>query len=226
MTLDAITAKLNSEGFFPIRVEGDPDKDEGRGLVFVGDLDEFIRAAKALKVEVIFAVNRVLDHSDFQYEAEEVAHEDDDSSERVDQLIDLSSVLPSISKFEKYIGQDCAYKLSAPMAHNTLDFYTQEPWWTEFVEMYIEAVEKIEEDREAAWVAQRTENEARQEEVLDRLRQLINDSDFVRLPTQKAMLIYAVDKIPELEVVDQVTLQSEIQTLNAKIAAKGLSRKR
>ena len=227
MTLDTITTKLVSEGFFPIRVEGSTNRDNSRGLIFVGDLDEFVRAAKALKAEVIFVTSRVLDEADFKYEADEDDQEDDDSSETIDsEPIHLPSVLPSLSMFEKYIGQECAYKLSLPMAYNTLDFYTQEPWWTDFIEMVIEAVGKIEEDREAARAVQRAEREAKQKEVLDRLRKLINDSDFVRLPTQKAMLAYALDKVPGLEVVDQMTLQSEIQNLNAKIAAKGLSRKR
>ncbi len=229
MPLDPLITKLTAAGFFPIRVEGNVLlKEDSGGRVFIGDLDEFIAAAKALKVDVIFVMSRALEEGDFNYSSNVIEDDnEEDAYEDVDEEpIHLPSVVPALSKFEQYIGQDCAYKLSTPMANDTLDFYTQEPWWLEFVDLFKEAIAKVEQDKEVAQELQRAEREAEQDKMLKRLRQLINDSDFVRLPTQKAMLAYALDKIPELEMIDSLTLQGEIQTVNAKIAAKGLSRKR
>jgi hypothetical protein len=222
MTLDIITSKLTSEGLFVIQVEGSTDKDDARDLVFVGDLDRFIQTVKTLKLEVVFATAEVLDQSDFLYEIENDEEEDENI---VAEPIHLSSILPSLHKFEKYIGKECTYKLSVRTLYSTLDFYIQEPWWIEFLEMIVEAVWKIKGDRENKRAARIAERVAREKDLLNRLKKLINDSDFINLPTQKAMLIYAIDKIPELEDVDQNILQSEIQIMKAKLTAKGLGRK-
>lgn len=224
MAFEEITNKLTSAGFFPIQVEASINIDDSNGRVFIGDLDGFIKAAKALKAEVIFVSKGVLEAEDFKYDVSE--NEESGDNDANNESIYLPSVMPLLSEFEKYIGNDCAYKLSAPMIDNTLDFYIQESWWSEFVEMFTEAVEKVEESRETAREGQKMEREAKEKELLSQLGKLINDGNFVRLPTQKAMRAYALDKIPELKKIDGVVLQDKIQTINANIAAKGLNRKR
>ena len=227
MNLDNLIKKLVSESFFPIRVEGSAFKSKDSGFVFVGDLDEFLKAAKALKAEIVLVVNAVLSEDDFKYEFdEENGDYDDESDGGESEPIYLPSVMPSLSEFKKYMGQDYAYKLSVITMSNSLDFFIQEAWWDEFIERYFEAVEKIKENRNASWLSQQAEHEAKQKEMLERLKMLISDSAFINLRTQKAMLAYALEKIPELEDIDRATLQSEIQNLNAKIEAKGLGRKK
>jgi len=227
MALDTLITKMTAAGFFPIQVEGNVlNKEERGGRIFIGNLEEFIGAAKALKVDVVFVSSRSLEEGDFYYSLDEGDDEEDIDDVDEDEPIHLSSVITALSKFEKYIGQDCAYRISAQMANDTLDFYSQEPWWLEFVDLLREAIAKVEQDKEAAQEIQRAKREAEQKKVLEQLRQLITDSNFIHLPTQKAMLAYALDKIPGLDLIDSMILQGEIQTINAKIAAKGLSRKR
>ncbi len=227
MNIDELVNKIVSEGCFPIRVESVSVKDTNRNLIFAGDLDEFLKAAKAMKADVIFVASTAFDEDEFTYEFDELDEDDEDESEGVeDESIYLPSVTPSLNKFNNYIGQDCAFQLSIITTSNTLDFYIRESWWDEFIEMHDEAIEKVNENREAILSTQRAEREAKQKEALKSLKTLINDSTFTNLRTQKAMLAYAIEKIPELEDIDRMTLHSEIQNLNAKIEAKGLGRKR
>ena len=68
--------------------------------------------------------------------------------------------------------------------------------------------------------------EERDRKALAALPRLLDDSRFVRLPTQRAMIAYAQNKIPELNDVDEYALKNEIRNLNAQIKAKGVGRKR
>lgn len=230
MNLDELVNKIVSEGCFPIRVKRISIKDTDRDLVFVGDLDGFLKAAKAMKAEVVFVASAVFDEDEFKYEFDEddedYEDDEDDSESSDNEAVYLPSVMSSLNKFKTYIGQDCIFQLSVITTSNTLDFYIQESWLDEFIEMRDEAVEKIEENRESIMSSQRAEREAKQKEALRSLKGLINDATFTNLRTQKAMLAYAMEKIPELEDIERMTLQVEIQNLNAKIEAKGLGRKR
>ncbi len=230
MNLDELINKLESEGFFPIRVEGNALKSKEGELVLIGSLEDFLKAAKALKAEAVFVVNTMLHEDDFKYESDGEDDVDDDDDDHNlsgdDQPVYLPSVMPSLNKFKKYIGQDCAYKLFVTTGNNILGFFIRELWWDEFAERYMEAIDKIEENREAVLASQRAELKAKQKKVLDRLKLLMNDTAFVKLPTQKAMRAYAMDKIPELEEIDETTLQIEISELNAKLQAKGLGSRR
>jgi len=106
-----------------------------------------------------------------------------------------------------------------------MEFETREPWWNEFLELWSEAREIVEERH--AVESQRLEavEEQNNEIVLSRMRGLINDEQFLSLPTQRAMRAYALEAIPELEEFTDEFVKSEIQTITAKIHARGLKRK-
>ena len=67
--------------------------------------------------------------------------------------------------------------------------------------------------------------EQNNEIVLAKLRKLIDDRQFVSLPTQRAMCAYAIEAIPELEEFTDEFIRSEIQAMTAKIQARGLKRR-
>jgi hypothetical protein len=233
LALKEFIDQLASAGLFPIQIEATVSRGESDGRVFVGGLDEFIKAAKVLKSDVVFVSRWVLEVDDFKYDpsevedADQVGEEEDDAENTSDdRQIDLAAVLPALEKFKQHIGESCAYKFSLLLPPDGLDLFIEEPWWSEFLDLHEDAVARVEEDLESITERQREERDAKNEVFLGRLRELVHDTDFVRLPTQKAMLAYALDKMPELEAIDLTTLQAEIQNLNAKIAAKRLSRKR
>ena len=78
MNLDELVNKITSEGCFPIPVKRISVKDTDRDLIFTGDLEGFLKAAKAMKAEVIFVASATFDEDEFIYEFDE---DDEDESE-------------------------------------------------------------------------------------------------------------------------------------------------
>jgi len=225
MHLDELLNKLESEGFFLIRVEGNALQSKEGELVFIGSLEDFLKASKALKAEAVFVINTMLHEDDFKYEADDEYDEDNNLSGD-NQSVYLPSVMPALNKFKKYVGQDCAYKLFVTTGNNILAFFIRESWWDDFAQKYMEAISKWEETQQALRYSERVKLKAKQKEILDQVDSLINDAAFSKLPTQKAMIAYAIDKLPKLEEVDETDLQMKISNINARLQAKGLGTKR
>ncbi|MDZ7359530.1 MAG: hypothetical protein ONB46_02215 [candidate division KSB1 bacterium] len=245
MNSKELVEKITSCDLFPIRVEGSTEKDESEGLPFIGDFEEFVKAAKVLNTKVIFVFAKILQDTDFIYEVDGALYDEDDGfDEDIDEDFDneddneqpkeiyLPTVLSSISEYKKYIGKECAFKLSLRVGESILDFYLYESWWNDFLKLREEAIGKIEEDEyrmiqkiEESRKKLEEERRSKEKELIGRLKKLINDKDFVRLPTQVAMKASALDKIPELSELDDTKFTREIQELNARIIAKGYRRR-
>ncbi len=247
MNTAELLGKITPHDLFPIRVEGSTEKEEGGGLTFIGNFEEFIKAAKALNAKVVFVFTRILQESDFMYEVEDGLYDEDDLGATTDnedfdddktepeppKEIYLPTILPSIREYKKYIGIECVFKLSLQAETSFLDYYLYESWWNEFVELREKAIEKIEEDEykimqkvEESRKKLEEERRVKEKTQISQLKKLINDKDFVRLPTQLAMKAYALEKIPELTELNPSTLTIEIQDLNGRIIAKGLRRRK
>ncbi len=154
--------------------------------------------------------------------------ENDENYENADdnypKEISLYTILPEISEYNKYISKECVFKLSLQSEKFILDYYYYEPWWNEFIELGEKAIEKIDENKDS--IIQKIEEEQRKKDktLISQLKELINEKDFTRLPTQVAMKAYAIEKIPELVELSENKLKLEIQKLNGRIVAKGLRR--
>lgn len=112
------------------------------------------------------------------------------------------------------------------MDRTTLEHIILLPWWERVVELRGEAIAALVGDR-AAVSAKRDEDEQRRRTALvDRLRGLIADPQFVQQSTQLAMQAYAVEQIPELESLGDKVLKAEVQALDAKVKARGLRSKK
>ena len=221
MHLNDLKDKLRSAGLYPIHIEGSADKDDARGLAFVGELEGYIEAVRALNINAVFIISETLEEYHFIYVPDEEDSEGDDESVE----IDLPSIVPALGKLKSYIGQECRFKLSAPISSESLEFFIEEAWWIEFSELWGEAVNHIVEEEETKRGQLQAEQAARNQALVDRVRGLINDDQFVRLPTQRAMQEYARDRITGLESLDELVLKEEIQALDAKSKARGLGRK-
>jgi hypothetical protein len=81
---------------------------------------------------------------------------------------------------------------------------------------------QVSNSNETARAKLREQQEKKNRKTLKLLNDLITDEFFTSLPTQLAMAEYAKEKIPSLEDVPPSVLKIEIQTLQAKIKAKGL----
>jgi hypothetical protein len=216
MTLKELLSKLTEKSIFPVRVESLPDRSDD--LVFVGNLSEFIDAAKAIQSPVVFVSTVTLSEEHFYWD-------NSDFDNVVDERIDLRQYVPELENFNDKIGLDGHFDLCAMGPNGNLKLSIVESWMDNFAELYSQAIELHEEtilDKQEQEDA--SENE-RKQHLLGNLRGLITDDDFVRLPTQRAMLAYAIDDFPELETLEESILKVEIQNLKAKIDAQGLRRK-
>lgn len=220
MNLQYLKEKLKAANLHPIHLEGSP-LERSRGSAFIGNIEEYIDAAHALGVTAVFILTETLEAESFQYELDNEGEESDIEPA----AIDLCKFNAKVEKYKEFLGQVGMFKLSISAHEDHVNFYINEDWWLEFIELWSETTERIEGDQEAAHAQIRAAQEQKDKQVLKKLSGLIRDADFVRLPTQRSMIEYAKDKIPELESVDAATLKVEIQSLHAKIKAKVLGNK-
>jgi hypothetical protein len=234
MTRRELIQSLSAADLYPIPVEGNIDSERVRGLSFLGDLNGFIEAAKALSARCVFVAGRVMEESDFFH------HEHPETGSyaptrtralptaRTDvvESIDLREIDPSLAEFEAHLGDECGFRLSVHSPTAILEYVLVSEWWQKFSDLREAAIEKILQEQELAASKEMEEEERRTQQILDAVRELINDPDFVRLPTQRAMQAYAFERIAGLDTINPNTLRAEIQSLDAKIKARGLGRKK
>jgi len=237
MTLDELAQSISKQGLLPVPVEGDVDKEEARSPIFAGALDDYLRISKELGAKGILIYSKKLADTDFIYEPDEDElldqdelsenHESPDGANYIEPThIDLTIALPDLAGLKSRLGVYCAFLLSAVGGSTELDFYLEETWWKEFSELRERAIEKVHQNREAYIEKMKRKRAEREKELRKQLRQLIHDDEFVRIPTQRGMKAYALEKCPELEQLTDSSLTEEVQALWDKIRAKGLHKRR
>lgn len=198
---------------------------------FEGTLDEFWVAAKALGAKVVFLLVMQIDDSDFERDvpSDDVPRvegdDEDDSFDGESYWVKLEEISPSISKFRKHIGKDCAFILIAKGGVAEIDFLLTEEWWDEFQEEAGKAIEKWKDGRSEKSEEVEEANERKTAQLLESLKGLINDREFCQLRTHRAKIAYAIEKLPDLAELSEFILKPEIQKLADRIEAKGLNRK-
>jgi hypothetical protein len=218
MTLTDLLSKLRKEDLFPIQVEALPEHSDD--LAFVGSLSEYIDAAKALQSTVILVSAITLSNEHFlSYDP------DTDGETDPDERVDLCRIVPGLKDYMSRIGQDGHIDLSVSLSRGSLTLTIVEDWMVAFIEMRSQAQELLRQASLEKHAQVEAAEEASRQHLLRNLRGLITDEDFVRLPTQRAMLAYALDDFPELESLEKSFLKGEIQNLKARIDAQGLRRK-
>ena len=235
MNKSELFKKISSGGLIPIHVEDTTDREESNGLSFVGNFDEFIKAAQSLDEKVIFVSIRKLEENDFEGEikfnfSDEIDYSDIDIKQEVESdydFINLLDISSSFKKYKEYLDKECVYKLSIKSLKAQVNFYIEEDWWKKFEEEKTKTIEKIYDKKllrakEKYSELSKLSKEKRDKEqrIIEELRKLINDPYFSTLPTQKAMLAYAEDKIKDLNEVDPVLIKKEMQEMKAKIVAQ------
>ena len=222
MELDALKERLRVAKLHPVHVEGSPLDDDVRGHTFIGSFEEYSDAVRAIGTPVVLIATLILEERRFWYAPDS---EDEFSTEETE-LSDIFQIAPRLQAYKTHIGKIAMYKLSAALATGTLNFFINEPWGLAFIKLWESAIDEVDGNKAVAEAQLKAYKQTKDRDALSALGALIRDSDFVRLPTQKAMIAYATEKIPELEAVDEFALRSEVQKLHAKIKAKGLGRKR
>ena len=222
MTYTELLKTISDAGVFAYHVLASFDGEDREFLLFDGDLNAFLSAAKHAGAQVFVSRNSLTD-SGFTYEFEPDSEEtDDEAAETVE--IDLCSVSKDLTAYRQFIGRDGQFSLWFEAGTAKIIFGHDENWWGEFVQERDAAIEKVDSDREKMAKKAIEQRETKDAELIKNLRKLVGDFDFVKLPSQMAMKEYALEKFPDLGKVDPRRLQVEIQNLNARIQAKGLRR--
>lgn len=219
MTLNDLLGQIKSQGLYPICVKSFSEYSYDK-LTFSGTLDEYLDAVKSLRSDVIFVSVIKITEEYFLY-----LDDDEDENDEDADIIDLCSVIPALNKFKKRIGEDGHFDLLVPIANGNLTFNLHEEWMEQLFELLNKARELVNENRASELALIHSEEIEKSKETIKKLHALISDKNFVHLPTQRAMHEYAIDKIPELEDVAEHELKREIQSLKAKIQARGLGGK-
>jgi len=214
MTLTELDALLSDAGLYPILVES-LDNHNSRSLAFVGSLEGFILAAKVLDSNALFISTTSVAEEHF-YFAETSATDSIGETEE----IDLCKIVPKLKFYKDKIGECGIFDLCTSSTKANLSFSITEDWMQSLAQLLAEARERVEEMSLLTQSELRAKEAARTKAVINKLRTLVKDQDFARLPTQLAMRAYAIDKIPELEEVHESELKREIQELRAKIQAR------
>jgi len=228
MDINTLKTIFKTAGILPVFVE----REDG-GFPFskkdprvVGPVEEYVSALTTLKAPVVLVYTLTLTKDDFLYSSD---GNDEDSDEAGDARgdghevgadTDLCTVNPALTRFRKHIGGIAVFLLSSPLQRESLDYMIEEDWYPDYVEQWDEAVRVIDAASEVEASKADFAEQARFAQLLEAMEALVDDQKFVRLPTQKAMLAYARDKIPGLNEMDHSTLKDKIQELNAKIAAR------
>lgn len=238
MTLPELSKLISSKSMLLIRVE--TLTNHRSDLTFVGTLDEYVEAIKTLGGAAIFVSTICVTEDRFTYSPNRMENpigmwpfptttqdeEIETENEEIEEY-DLCSVAPELARYKEKIGADGYFELSA--CNLTYSIYEQ--WMQEMEILRIDAQElidqEIEEEEEARLAVQeeaQAEEIAKLETAVKKLHALVSDRNFSRLPTQLAMRAYAIDKIPELDNLDDSELKREIQTVAAQIQARNLGR--
>jgi hypothetical protein len=228
MITSELVQRIKSAGFFPIHVEWNTDRNGDSELRFVGSLEEFFEATKALGITSVFFLVWKLDEEDFLYDSD--YEEDGDYSDEVEpaseksdegnESFDLTVALPSLADFKKRIGQEHEFLLVAKSQFASISFSLSESWWDSFAEQREKAIQKVDENREAMREKMEKQKLEKENELLKQVRGLLNDLEFSRIPTQRGMKAYALEKFPKLEEVDESSLVEEIRKLDDKLKAR------
>ena len=218
MTLSELQSRLKAAGLVPILVTNATPDDERKRLLFSGSLGEYLEAAKALEARAVVVYSETLEEDDFLVESG--AGEDADSDADSDAaLVNLCDVDSKLLRFKDRIGEHGVFVLSIVVQDEHLDLGLEEPWWREFVDLRDEVMDRVANEQEERMEAARSRVEVAARAMLSKLHGLVDDKKFACLPTQKAMLQYALRKFPELQDLNPADLKTEIQELKARIDA-------
>jgi hypothetical protein len=224
MDFEQLRQKLKDAGVLAMRVEGNASDENAEGFTASGTLDDYTEVLKTLLVSVVYVFTESIEAEDFQYQLVEDASDEDHEDQEDGEGIDLCKVDPELQKFRSHIGQIGAFRLCAFPPSYQLNFFIRETWYEEFLDCMNEAARIVDERRNAAAADVDAQEETKAKKLLESIHELINDAAFVRLPTQKAMLAYAIEHITGLGDLDRQIVKEAIQDVRARMDAKGFLR--
>jgi hypothetical protein len=209
MNVSDIVNKVRAAGLSAVLVETVRDDDDD--IRPIGDLDAFLTALKSLGVSVVLLEATELTEDFFYY-----GDVDDHDEER----IDLRDSERKLRSYESHLGEVGVVRLWAPSGHGNLAHEIKDSWWTSLCELADSATTVVESTQSEESERQSTAEEVEWKGVRAKLLALSEDPLFQKLKTQRSMLQYALERLPELDEWDPSDVKGEIQTLAAKVEVR------
>lgn len=215
MELTEVKQQIAAAGFCPVPVDAPAHESNSSAYLFLGTLDEYLQACKTLGVKAVLVEG-------FDLDAQYYMHEEVQRAElsRISPEVDLRRFEKKLRDFSPYIGKIGFVRYSAILVGLRLDYEIEEEWWTKYMEVYDRAISMAEDESARVSKEQTEATAATRNALFEKLRALSENQEFRKLPTQKAMLAYALDEIDGLNSIDTYKLKMEIQDMVAKLQAK------
>jgi hypothetical protein len=215
MTLSELRTQIEAAGLIPVFVVNAPPDEENERLVYSGSLAEYLEIAKSIEARTVIVYSEILEQEDFLADLDI----DDQDEERANDetTVDLCNVDARLSRFRKHTGQHGIFCVSISIRDEHLDCSLEESWWHDFLEIRDAAIDQLSKQQQDRVDAARSRMRDEARATLAKLHTLLDDKKFTCLPTQKAMLQYALRKFPELSEMSPTVLKTEVQELKAKI---------
>jgi hypothetical protein len=223
MNFARIIEFFKAENIKVVRVLRPTEDKDSLDIIIEDDLSEFLVCLNAFELPIAFIYIETFEEHDFETES---------NIDGNDGPINLVSIDSKLKSFAKHVGESCLFELSAPIGNRMIKTIITTEWWDEFNDIKNKALQYIKEQEEKFFQRIEQEREAESEKqgrnissLLKKLRAMSKDEkfcDFVltNRQSQRAILIYAVELLPELSDLDEKILKDEIAKLADKIRVK------
>ncbi|CAC9966759.1 hypothetical protein [uncultured Gammaproteobacteria bacterium] len=215
MNIDRIVGEFKNAEIALVKV-AEFDVEDEMLMTFQGGLLEYVEAVKNLDSKVVFLSISTLSKEFFTIN---IGAEIDDYGS-ISKEIEITSINKKFKKYKKYINKNAYFHFLTTSKYGNLQFNIQEDWFNEFYELLEIERENIENHHINKLNENESNNAARQNELLQKVDSLKNDSNFCKCKTQIIKNAYALEKYPELKELDLLTLKSAISSITAAVEAK------
>ena len=232
MSIEEIEEQIRSQQLYPLHILEYMAEDTD--FTFEGTLPDFLMTAKELNLKPVFLAAHALEEEEFHHTPEKgilrrLIKNDDDDNNSSEEFY-LPDKFPPLKEFVSYIGKSCAYRVGIRADNWNLNLYIEEDWWKDLTALIFDARKQLNENYQSELLTRHQNNlekqGAKEKEIQSKLQDLLDDSAFTQLTTQRAMQAYAIEKIPDVSSIMRTTdLRNKIAELSDQIKLKGLGRK-
>lgn len=214
MTAEELYRSFSDSNIFVVPVLMNTNLNDREGYFFDGNLSEFISTLSNLEIKTVFLTTKYFTENEF---SGEIDIEYDDWTDTVP----IAEVFPEIDNYKEKIGQPTEFNIIAKGINFELNFQLIESWWEEIL---IESSRKCREiEDQESLKSEEVDKKFKQKKtkVYKRIKALLSDQNFIKLPTQRSMFAYAEENIEDVSVLEESELKQEVQKLNDILVARG-----
>jgi hypothetical protein len=219
-------------------IEGD-NYFEDCDYIYDGRFPEFVSKIKSCGLNHVFVMKKLFFEEEFFVESRCRLHKKAVEMDRYrsferggiyiedkeEDKLDIRRLDKEFLEYSKNVNKTCVYKISSFLSGKELSFIYEMDWFKSFIEkkkFTIVRLDEIQQENYNKYLDEKNkeniDNEKCIKEIENKLDDLINDEDFLKLKTQKSMLVYAYEKIEDLDELDEKHVKFCMQKLFNKVS--------